>query len=119
MYNEIIDALGIKRYGKKIDSFKKIDVAKKFDLITAYLICFNNHKKSDLWHIREWDFFLNDLFDNNLLQGGKIYLSFNLETVEEPMDKKLLAYFDAINAKREHLSFTLTYEDHLNSNKEP
>ncbi len=99
MYNEIIKELEIKRYVQYIDSFEKIDVHRKYDLISAFMICFNRHGQQDVWHIREWEYFLNSLHDNNLNPGGEMFLSFNAETAEEPVNKELLAYFAANNAE--------------------
>jgi hypothetical protein len=50
----------------------------QFDVITAYMICFNDHKTDHIWGPAEWDFFLNDLL-RHLRPGGKIRLEFNRE----------------------------------------
>jgi hypothetical protein len=99
MYNDMIKELGIKRYEENICSYKDINIEKKHDLITAFMICFNNHRLSNLWHISEWEYFLNSLFKNNLNTGGEICLLLNAETTEEPINKELLKYFASINAK--------------------
>ncbi len=36
------------------------DLGPPFDLITAYMICFNDHKTDHVWGPAEWEFFLND-----------------------------------------------------------
>lgn len=99
MYNEILSALGIKRYDQYIRSFNNLATSKRYDLITAFMICFNCHKQPDLWHIREWEHFLSSLHDNNLNSGGEVFLSFNAESAEEPVNNELLAYFSANNAE--------------------
>lgn len=98
MYNEIVTAFGIKRYDQYIRSFSNLATDKRYDLITAFMICFNCHKQPDLWHIREWEYFLSSFLNNNLNPGGEVFLSFNAESAEEPVSKELLAYFFANNA---------------------
>jgi hypothetical protein len=99
MYNEIINAFGLRRYGQYITYYSPLTTLKRYDYITAFMICFNQHKKSSLWHISEWEAFLSNLKKNNLSTNGQIYLSFNAESVHEPVSKKLLAYFQNRNAE--------------------
>ena len=99
MYNEIIRALNIKRYERYIYPFQAIAIERRYDLITAYMICFNAHKRPNLWHIREWEYFINSLYNNNLNPGGEVFLSFNVETPDEPISRKLLDHFSANNAR--------------------
>lgn len=98
MYNEIVKTLGIKRYEQFIHSYSDLVTTKRYDFITAFMICFNCHMQPDLWHVPEWEYFLGSLHANNLNPGGEVYLSFNAETPEEPVSKDLLAYFSANNA---------------------
>lgn len=98
MYNEIIKAFGIKRYDQYIRSFSNLAVDNRYDLVTAFMICFNCHKQPDLWHINEWEYFLSSLHDNNLNENGEVFLSFNAESLEEPVNRDLLAYFAAKGA---------------------
>jgi hypothetical protein len=51
----------------------------KFDLITAFAICFNHHKSPGLWGAAEWTYFLHDLVSNHMNQGGRIFLRLNAE----------------------------------------
>ena len=99
MYNEMKVKLGIKRYDQRILPFRNLDIYRKYDLITAFMICFNNHQQPDLWHIREWEHFINSLFSRNLHPGGEVVLSFNAETPQEPISKELLSYFIGNGAK--------------------
>jgi hypothetical protein len=50
----------------------------KFDLITAFMICFNGHKSPKLWGADEWKFFLDDL-NTHLKPHGRVCLDFNRE----------------------------------------
>lgn len=106
MYNQIIKELEIKRYGQYIQAYKNIDVDNKYDLVTGYMICFNNHKSPNLWHIKEWEYFLKSLSERNMKPGAEIFLSFNPESEEEPVSKELLSYFASHNGKiNEHQVF--------------
>ena len=99
MYNEIVNTFGLKKYSKYIHKFNNLSIENKYDLVTAFMICFNCHQQPDLWHVREWAFFLTNLHNHNLNSGGRVFLSFNAETAEEPVSKELLAYFVANNAE--------------------
>lgn len=98
VYNETISALGIKRQICEITSFKKLTIEGRYDLITAYMICFNKHALPDVWHINEWEYFLKNLREHHLTQDGEIFLSFNPEKVEEPVNPTLLEYFSSKKA---------------------
>jgi len=99
MYNEIVNIFGLKKYSQYIRKFNNLSAESKYDLVTAFMICFNCHQQPDLWHVREWEHFLTNLHNHNLNSGGRVFLSFNAETVEEPVSKELLAYFVANNAE--------------------
>ena len=93
MYNDIAGALRIHRHLMRIKSFRSIELEGEFDLVTAFMVCFNNHKQQDLWCTKEWQFFLNDLNVHNLREGALVYLALNKETETEPVSTKLLEYF--------------------------
>jgi SAM-dependent methyltransferase len=79
MFAEITRLLGVPRVISKIERFVPLpDLGQKFDLITAFLICFNRHKQTDLWGVAEWDFFLDDLA-KHLAPNGRIWLELNRE----------------------------------------
>jgi 2-polyprenyl-3-methyl-5-hydroxy-6-metoxy-1,4-benzoquinol methylase len=56
-----------------------IGFQKKFDVISAFQICFNGHKTDYLWDIDEWKFFLKDIYQNHLKKNGILILGFNYE----------------------------------------
>ena len=58
---------------------KIINFNKKFDLINASLISFNEHREQTFWKRKEWVYFLNDIYQNHLNDGGVLYLGFNSE----------------------------------------
>ena len=96
MFAEITKLLGLERVISRIERFVPLpDLGQKFDLITAFLICFNRHKQTDLWGVAEWDFFLNDLEENHLNPGGMIALEFNEEPTIGFYTKEVRKYFES------------------------
>ena len=79
MFRDITRLLGVRRVVQRIDALRPLpDFGQKFDLITAFMICFNNHKMPDLWKVPEWDFFLDDLA-KYLRPRGRVWLELNQE----------------------------------------
>ena len=80
MYGELFELFGLKRAVWEIKAFQPLpDLGERFDLVTAFSICFNEHKRSDLWTAKEWAFFLDDLETRFLKAGGEIFLGMNPE----------------------------------------
>src|SRR5437773_1128609 len=79
MFREVTRLLAVRRIVQRIEAFRPLpDFGQKFDLITAFMICFNNHKMPDLWKVPEWEFFLDDLA-KHLTPRGRIWLELNQE----------------------------------------
>jgi len=79
MFRDITRLLGVRRVVQRIEGFRPLpDVGQKFDLITAFMICFNDHKMPGLWKVPEWDFFLDDLA-KHLKPRGRVWLELNQE----------------------------------------
>jgi SAM-dependent methyltransferase len=79
MFREVTRLLGVRRVVQQIEAFRPLpDFGQKFDLITAFMICFNNHKMPDLWKVAEWEFFLDDLA-KHLTPRGRVWLELNQE----------------------------------------
>jgi len=79
MFREVTRLLGVRRVVQRIEAFRPLpDFGQKFDLVTAFMICFNNHKMPDLWNVPEWEFFLNDLA-KHLTPRGRVWLELNQE----------------------------------------
>ena len=66
------------------------DMGMKFDIITAFLVRFNINNLTDnwgeapdelsnYWGVSEWEFFINDLKENQLNENGKIFILLNKE----------------------------------------
>ena len=79
MFREITRLLGVRRVVQRIQAFRPLpDLGEKFDLITAFMICFNEHKMPGLWKVAEWEFFLDDLA-KHLTPRGRVWLELNQE----------------------------------------
>jgi len=79
MFREVTRLLKVRRVVQRIDAFRPLpDFGQKFDVITAFMICFNNHKMPNLWKVAEWEFFLDDLA-KHLTPRGRVWLELNQE----------------------------------------
>lgn len=79
IFNDMIRLFGIERIGYRITQGVRLPEfgGRKFDLITAWMICFNNHQcEETIWGAEDWEFLLNDLSDR-LRPDGLIVLSLN------------------------------------------
>ncbi len=80
----------------RVQPFTPIDINGSFDVITGFQVCFNNHRKKDVWGIKEWDYFIKDL-KHRLNKNGKIILELNADKLNYPdgpyYDKKLQDLF--------------------------
>ena len=99
MFREITRLLGVRRIVQRIDAFRPLpSFGQKFDLITAFMICFNNHKMPGLWGVPEWEFFLNDLA-KHLKPRGRVWLELNQEYDETFYTPQLKEFFQKRGAK--------------------
>lgn len=99
MFRDITRLLGVRRVVQRIEAFRPLpDFGQKFDLITAFMICFNNHKMPDLWKVPEWDFFLDDLA-KHLRPRGRVWLELNQEYDETFYTPELKEFFQKRGAR--------------------
>ena len=99
MFREITQLLGVRRVVQRIDAFRPLpNFSQKFDLITAFMICFNNHKMPGLWGVPEWEFFLDDLA-KHLKPRGRVWLELNQEYDETFYTPQLKEFFKKRGAK--------------------
>ena len=99
MFNETIALLNVKRVLWRIKKFVPLpDLGKKFDLITAHMICFNNHKVPGLWGVAEWDFFLDDI-SRFLAPRGRIWFELNREFDGTCYTPELKDFFESRGAE--------------------
>jgi SAM-dependent methyltransferase len=99
MFGESTKMLGVRRVIWRVQPFVLLpDLGDKFDLVTAFMICFNNHKMPDLWGMPEWEFFLDDLA-RHLSPRGRVWLEFNMEWDDTFYTPQLRDYFESRGAK--------------------
>ncbi|MBW1782867.1 MAG: hypothetical protein JRL30_19260 [Deltaproteobacteria bacterium] len=94
MYTEITEFLRIDRRIWEVKAYEHLpDFGKKFNLITAFLVCFNNHDGPHVWGSNEWAFFMGDLARNQLTEKGKVFFLLNAERDGRYYSENLLAFF--------------------------
>jgi len=76
VFNGINKLLNNKVKRITISPFKKTPIESRYDLITGFLVTFNNHKKNNEWSKPEWEYFIEDIKDK-LNDGGLIYMELN------------------------------------------
>ena len=103
MFGEMFELFGLKRVVSRIEAFTPLPkLDQRFDLITAFSVCFNGHKSAELWDVPQWEFFLNDIQTNLLADGGSIYLDLNPEADGSFVTPSLREFFLRRGAKIEH-----------------
>ena len=99
MFREVTRLLGVRRMVQRIEAFRPLpDFGQKFDFITAFMVCFNNHKMPDLWKVAEWEFFLDDLA-KHLTPRGRVWLELNQEYDGSFYTPELKAFFRKCGAR--------------------
>lgn len=80
MYGDMFEAFGLSRVIWTIKAFEPLpDLGERFDLVTAFSICFNEHKQPGVWGPKPWEFLLQDLKHRFLKPAGEIFLGLNPE----------------------------------------
>ena len=101
MFREITRLLDVRRVVQRIQPFRPLpSVGQKFDVVTAFMICFNNHKMPGLWGVPEWEFFLDDLA-KHLRPRGRVWLELNQEYDGTFYTPELKEFFEQRGAKIE------------------
>jgi len=101
-FTDMILTLGLSRVIWRVRPFIRLPkFDRKFDLITAFMICFNGHKSPHLWGKREWEFLLDDL-DQRLTPGGQVCLGFNREDDGQYFSEDLRKFFESRGAMVRH-----------------
>ena len=99
MFREMTRLLGVRRVVQRIQPFRPLpNFGQKFDLVTAFMVCFNNHKMPGLWGVPEWEFFLNNLA-KHLKPRGQVWLELNQEYDETFYTPELKRFFQKRGAK--------------------
>ncbi len=82
-YSDMIEMFGLNSILHQIKKYEKLSFSEqKFDIITAFQICFNLHNCSERWEKEEWRFFLRDI-KTYLKPGGQICLEFNMRDSDQ------------------------------------
>jgi SAM-dependent methyltransferase len=95
IFNDILRALRIERVPFRIKRREKLPDfgGRKFDLITAWMICFNDYDRDDaIWGPLDWDYLLNDLTEK-LTPKGRITFYFNAQRQPGIHSRELWEYF--------------------------
>ncbi len=98
MFGDLTRLLGVRRVIWQINAFDSLPDLGKFDLITAFLICFNRHKQANVWRVPEWEFFLDDLA-KHLTPRGRVWLELNQEYGGTFYTPELKEFFQKRGAK--------------------
>jgi hypothetical protein len=99
-YGEMIDLLTLNRIEHRIEPFQLLpSLPHRFDVVTAFAICFNGHDTDALWGSNEWSFFLSDLQKNVLTEGGRVCLVLNREKSGETITSSLRKLFESMGAE--------------------
>ncbi len=104
VYSELLEALHCSRNVSPllIEPFAKLPFGdERYDLITAFWICFNRHRQPDSWGVDEWRFFVQDAM-GYLREGGRLLLDLNEDAERYGelgfYDPATLAYFRSVGA---------------------
>jgi len=108
IYNAIVDALNIRRYVHEIKSDEELPISKQYDLITAFMICFNGHHTDQLWGVGDWKSFFR-ILTVNCFKDSEIFLSFNVESPTQPISHELDEYLRGISLKVSELEYQVTF----------
>ena len=110
MFRDITKLLRVPRVIWRIQRQVRLpDLGAKFDVITAHMICFNDHKTDHVWGPPEWEFFLHDL-QRHLRSTGRVHLEFNRELDGNWYTPELRDYFASRGAAIDQHRVTLTAE---------
>lgn len=100
MYGDMFGAFGLSRVVWTINAFEPLpDLGERFDLVTAFSVCFNEHKRPGVWGPEPWRFLLRDLKNRCLKPSGEIFLGLNPEPDGNFYTPGLREFFSARGAK--------------------
>jgi SAM-dependent methyltransferase len=76
VYQGLTQQLGVSIVRAHIEGFRPLRLGRRYDLISAFMVCFNRHKMADEWGCDEWRFFVDEI-PESLNVGGRLVLAFN------------------------------------------
>jgi len=108
LFTELLELFQVERRVWTIRPYEPLpDLARSFDLITAFSVDFNRQSKRDWWWgPPEWAFFLDDL-KRHLNPGGRVFLGLNPRGDGEYYTPELRNFFldQGASVERERVSF--------------
>jgi len=76
LYDALGDIYNVRRAPLMIKPFTALPAFEtRFGIVTAFLAAFNVDADKKPWSIEAWNFFLNDLRENVLVEGGEVFMS--------------------------------------------
>lgn len=99
VYTLTFDVLKLTKMESLITPFHPILSGEQFDLITGFMVCFNNHDRESEWCRPEWEWFIGHLL-SHLAEDGVIWLELNANRARYGRrlyyDLETLAYFQSL-----------------------
>ncbi len=115
LFQKASEFLNIDRRDLCIEPFKSIPAFdKKFDFVTSFQVCFNGHIQGQIWEKKEWEFLLDDLFNNHINPKGRVYLELNWsQHIKDWLPSEVRQLFkEKYAAKFDGLSHVMLYSPH-------
>ncbi|MGN8198972.1 hypothetical protein ACS8Y6_09845 [Salinisphaera sp. RV14] len=102
LYDRVIDALKINRTHHKVNPFEPLPAPERpYDYVTAYQLAFNRPGTDEHWGAAEWAFFVEDVLNNQLKDGGRLHMELNWSfPINAWYDKETRKLFDKHQATR-------------------
>lgn len=105
IFRDTLALLEVKRIVHEIRPRQPLPVTKqKFDLITSYLTCFHrlgrlDHGNWQTWSAADWQFFIDDVRQNQLAPNGTLLLEFHPQKDGELYSPEVAALFKKDGAR--------------------
>jgi cyclopropane fatty-acyl-phospholipid synthase-like methyltransferase len=114
LYNDLTNSFGVERTDHVINPFESLpNFPKRFDLATAISCCFfrMGKKKAEhqLFSLKEWDFFLNNLANDILTESGKLYMTLNPVEHAKGLHYNDQSFIDYVESRGGEISGTTVY----------
>jgi SAM-dependent methyltransferase len=94
IFDEMISFFNIERLDYEVKEFRPFpELNDRFDVVTGFMVCFNNHKMENVWGVNEWKYFLTDLATNHLNENAEAFFTLNTEPSDNKWYSKALYDF--------------------------
>lgn len=102
LFDEVTDFFRIKKTHCRIRAFERLpDMGTKFDLIASIQLGFHGLTRDTVWGVEEWQFFLEDILQNQLKPGGRIFFELNYDhRLHDYLPKEIDQLFAKYGARR-------------------